>query len=297
MLPRLVRLQSTWTWRAFAASAICAVGFLILPTFHSVAQSQETTEPSTDKPVAIQAGGGVQKKAGNPVTAKAATGPGQPADSPIGPRSPKVRAPSVEYLPKPTTEEQRIVLTLEEMTTCDFEDVPLHEAVQQLGKQHKINVVFMMDAKIARETRVSLRVRDVTLRNTLKLILQLPLMGYVVADEVLKIVPLEVLNRQTVTRIYPVQDLIGPAEDFESLILAIQQSVARGSWSTPEDLKSGVLPASHSPVKSDYDHLVGGISQVPASGSLVIHHNQLVHQEILQLLRGLREAKLIPAAE
>ncbi len=304
MLPKLVRLRAGLSWRGATVSMICAVGLLALPTFHGVAQSPDPKQPSVNKQPVIQSSGDAQAKPGGSAAVNGTSPAELKSDPPVVPRAAQNKPPSIEYLPKPTAGEQQIVKTLEDKTTFDFEDLPLPEVMKQLSDKHNINIVIAMDTRIAKDTRVTLKVRDVSLRNALKVMLEFHPTGlsHIVADEVLKIMPREELEAQGATRIYPVQDLVGQSEDFESLIQAIQQSVARGTWSAGQPggpfgaafgggfgagLGSGGRPSTST----------GGISKVPASGSLVIHHNLQVHDEVLQLLRGLREAKSIPATE
>lgn len=288
MLPGISRMNTTISRRAAFILTVCATGLLALPTFHGVAQSQEAKQRPGTKQSTIQSSPSTQQQPGK--STLKLPGKGDPAaDSPIGVRSPDVGPPAVEYLPRPTANEQRIVAALEEKTSFHFEEVPLDQAMKQIAMHHNINIVLLMDGQAAKETRVSLHVAEVSLKNALKLMLQLPMLSYVAADEVLKIVPREELDAHRFTRIYPVQDLVGQSEDFESLILAIQQSVARGTWTVTQTFGQGGNPI--------HPAATGGISKVPASGSLVIHHNLQVHEEVLQLLRGLREAKSIPAVK
>lgn len=304
MLPRICHMSTAISRRACFILVVCAGGLLTLPTFHGSAQSQEVDSPTLQKLPKLENKVATHPDSTTPA-AKKSTGAG-PAATVRGGSNPEatkrttpVGPPSIEYLPKPTAEYQRIVKTLDERTTFEFEDVLLKDAMKILAEQHKINIVLGIDSKAAAYIRISLKVSEISLRNALKLMLQVPLLSYVVADEVLKIVPQETLSQLTETRIYPVQDLVGELEDFESLIQAIQQSVARGTWSGGQPGGpfgvmgfGGGFGGGGGP--SPY---TGGISKVPASGSLVIHHNVQVHDEILQLLRGLREAKSIPPAE
>ena len=193
----------------------------------------------------------------------------------------KIGPPSVEYLPRPWPEDARIVRALDARTSFDFNDVPLTEVIKQISQQHKINVVIDYAAfktdNPPKATRVPpLKVDGISLKNALKLILDPHRLSFVIEHEVLKIVPVEAVNQQIVTRIYPVRDLVGEADDFESLMEAITQSIALDSWRA---VGEGA----------------GRIAKVPASGSLVIHHNPRVHGEVLHLLRVLREAKEISA--
>ncbi len=199
-------------------------------------------------------------------------------DANIGP-------PSVEYLPRPWPEDGRIVRALDARTSFDFNDVPLTEVIKQISQQHKINVVIDYAAfkpdNPPKAIRVPpLKVDGISLKNALKLILDRHQLSFVIEHEVLKLLPQEAAIRKTITLIYPVRDLVSESGDFESLITAIQESVGRGTWS-----KDGAEVA----------RIIGTISKVPASGSLVIHHNWQTHSEVLELLRTLRQAKAIQA--
>lgn len=320
MLPKLVHMKPVLSRCGRLTLVVSALSMLGLPTFHGVAQSQEAVKPSqpaapvVDKVIAPDSNSknaavAVDKKPtpkvnqiNRPIEEDLARLIGQFNEllkqkryAEAAQIADKARAVEegrieVESLPRYTAEDARIVRTLDGPTAFDFEDVPLSDVVKELAQQHQINIVIDYGAFRPEESpkaihTASLKVREVSLKNALKLLLDSVQMTYMVEESTLKIVPVEAVYRKTVTRIYPVQDLVGESSDFESLIMAIRQSVARGSWDTAGN---GVTESSI---------IMGGISKVPASGSLVIHHNYQVHQEVLDLLRGLREAKRSPAKQ
>ena len=183
--------------------------------------------------------------------------------------------PQVEYLPRPSPVEVKILEALDQPTNLAFTDMPLQEAVNFLREQHKINI--WMDENALREEGiettqpVTLQISNVTLRSALRLMLDPLNLTFLIEDEVLKITSKTKAGEKLLTRTYPVRDLCSEANDFENLTRAIQKTVANDTWSD-----------------------VGGqgsIVAVQASGSLVISQTSDVHAKILQLLRSLREAK------
>lgn len=287
MLPKLSRLPNGSTLIFRSGLIVTAVVLWSVPTLQGVAQIPDSAKPHSDrqaekgKPVDRK---GLSDKVPHPKQAvRSPATDSKTAAAPAG----DTGAPSIEYLPRPTASEQRIVAALEHPTAFSFEDTPLAEVVKQIAEQESINIVFDHSEGVEmiseiKQVRIGLRVRDVSLKNALKLILDVADSTWVIEDEVLKILPKSAATKHAVTRIYPVQDLVGEQPDFESLISAVHQSVARGTWTT--------LNADGRPVEIN-PKAIGGISKVPASGSLVVHHNPQVHDQVLELLRGLREAK------
>jgi hypothetical protein len=193
----------------------------------------------------------------------------------------RANAPSVEYLPqlKATQREGEIITKLDQPISFDFTDEPLSAALRQLEKQVGFNiwldVASMKKHNLAENQVVTLRVRDISLKNALRLMLDSCELTYLLEHERMTVLPKLEVNLRLETRIYPVRDLIVEKDDFETLIIAIKASVAPESWLGGER---------------------ASISKVPATGSLVIFQTPGVHADILRLLRTLREAKEVPAA-
>ena len=181
----------------------------------------------------------------------------------------------VEYLPRPSPVEVKILEALDQPTTLAFSDIALEEAVNFLRDQHKINI--WMDENALREEGietsqpVTLQMSNVTLRSALRLLLNPLNLTFLIDDEVLKITSEQKAGDTLFTRTYPVRDLCGQANEFDELADAIQRTVEPDTW----DDSGGT----------------GSVAPLQGSGSVVILQTYDVHTKILQLLRTLREAK------
>jgi hypothetical protein len=207
----------------------------------------------------------------------------------------------IEYFPRPTKIEAKIIAALDTPTNIDFTDTPLENCFAPLQDFHKINI-WLDRAAIAEEggtldQPVTLKLAGVRFRSVLKLLLEPIQLSYVIEDDVLKITTPFNANKTMITRIYPVRDLYGrqiideerqpedkeipkgtqAAEGRGDLEMAIARTIDPDSWNR----KKG--PAS--------------MTYVRESGSLVIHQSRGAHYQILQLLRGLRAAKSITLPE
>ncbi len=115
---------------------------------------------------------------------------------------------------KPGAAEKRILEELDKITSIDFVEVPLQEAMLTLKEQLGINIVldeFALDtASISPEDPVTKTLDGVTLRSALRLMLKDLELTYVVRDEVLKVTTVEEAEEQLVTKVYPVGDLVVP---------------------------------------------------------------------------------------
>ncbi len=99
----------------------------------------------------------------------------------------------------------------------DFKNTPLEEAIQYLRETSGLNIFVKWGALeapgIDKQTTVNVHLENVTYESALKYMLEdasggTANLGYVIADGVVVISIMEDLNRRTVTRIYPVGDLI-----------------------------------------------------------------------------------------
>lgn len=191
----------------------------------------------------------------------------------------KPRPPSPEFLPQPkaSPRELEIILKLDQPISFDFDDQPLSAAIRQLEKQLGFNILLDVASikkhNLGENQVVTLRVRDISLKNALKLILDACELTYLVEHERITVLPKLEADQRLETRIYPVRDLIVEKDDFETLIDAIRAGVQPDSW---------------------FNNRRASISKVPASGCLVIFQSPHGHADVLRLLRTLREAKGVP---
>lgn len=179
-----------------------------------------------------------------------------------------------EFLPARSETEQRIVAELARPTSFDFVETPLQDVINFLKAKHQIEIV--VDDKALKENGIGLdapvtrSLHSVSLGSGLCLILRNLDLVFFVDDDVLQLTTDDRADAVLVTRTYPVGDVLH-GQDYDGLIEAITTTVRPNSW----DEVGGP----------------GSISEVPASSSLVISQTHHVHDEIVKLLRALREAK------
>ncbi len=206
------------------------------------------------------------------VVAVAADPPAEPASAP----PPPPPAGGREFLPQPSPPEQRILTELEQPTTCDFNETPLSDVLDYLRSRHNMQIVAdikaLQDAGMGPDSPVTCRVSGVKLGSALRLLLASLELKFFVDDDVLQVTTRDVADGNLKTLTYPVGDLVAKG-DYDSLIEAITSTVSPQTWDE-----------------------VGGpgvISEVRNCSSVVISQTFDVHEEIVTLLRALREAKMI----
>jgi hypothetical protein len=199
--------------------------------------------------------------------------------------SPKAKAnvpkePDVEFFPKPSASEEKILAAFEQPTELDFHETPLHHAIDFLKDKHAIEIQLdskaLEDGGMGTDTPVTCKVSGVSLRSGLRLMLSQIDLAFLIHNEVLLVTTEEVADAELVTRTYPVADLT-PGDNYESLIEAITKTVVPPSW----DEVGGP----------------GSVTHVKAAKSLVISQTQDRQDEILQLLRSLRAARKASGVE
>src|SRR5262249_48534869 len=114
---------------------------------------------------------------------------------------------------------------------------------------------------------------------------------YVIEDDVMKITTETRADNSFVTRTYPVGDLFqGRSKTDENSKPVVPGMMAAMLGLGNDDLVSAIKTAA--PVTGiGASEGIGTITYVKESRSLVIHQTWGTHAKILELLRGLREAK------
>ncbi len=201
-------------------------------------------------------------------------GPAVQAEDPPKAKASVPKEPDVEFFPKPSASEEKILAAIEQPTTLDFHESPLQTVVDYLKDLHPIEIQLdvkaLEDGGMGSDTPVTCKVSGVSLRSGLRMLVSRVDLAFHIRDEVLQITSKEVADAELVTRTYPVADLT-PGDKYDSLINAITTTVLPQSW----DEVGG--PGSLSPFK--------------AAKSLVISQTQDAQNEVLQLLRSLRAAR------
>ncbi len=137
----------------------------------------------------------------------------------------------------------RINAALASSTDIDFKETPLHAAVAQLQKRHKIEIQLdsagLKDAGVEADCPVTKRVSGISLRSALRLVLDELQLQYVIHNEVLLITSRSKAESDEfmVTTIHPVKDLVLVRNehdeiqtDFQQLIDLIMDAVEPKSW-------------------------------------------------------------------
>jgi hypothetical protein len=207
----------------------------------------------------------------------------------------KNKAVPIEYFPRPTTYEAKIIETLDKPTRIEVSDIPLEKCIDYLKDHHKINIWIDRAALSANaaalDQRVTLKLAGVTLRSVLKLLLEPMQMSYVIEDGVMKITTCAMADKRLITRTYPVHDL------YRGRVVADDQPrdqkgapTRSPSESRPGDLETAIVKTIE-PESWDDKKGPGSMTYVEEAGSLVIRQTASAHEQILQLLRDLRVAK------
>jgi hypothetical protein len=270
MLPALNQTASRASRRALVLLGVAAAATLALPTLQWGPAARPVT--ADDKAIAGQG----DKKAGDPAaTAKT--------------------APVVEYLPRPSKDEQKILASLSKPTTVEFLDLPLEDCITFIKEYHALNIwldkAALTDEGVALDQPITLKLAGVSLRSVLNLVLQPVQLTYVIEDDVMKIMPENRARKKLITRTYPVGDLYqGRVKPDDKA--AADNSAPKDKPSTfrPGDLEKAIMKTVE-PESWDETKGPASITYVKESGSLVIRQTWGGHTKILELLRDLREAK------
>ena len=187
---------------------------------------------------------------------------------------PAVAAP--EFLPRLSPNEQKLLSALSEPTEVAFNDNPLEEALTYLKDLHGIEIWIDKEALsadgIATDTQVSLNLSGITLRSGLRLLLEPLALTCTIEDQVLKITTHKAADKTILTRTYPVGDLFSSREEAEELV----ESLVCGLGLSQKG-KEGPRPLTVS---------------VPC-GAIIARLSRPQNDQLLQLLRDLREAKAL----
>lgn len=181
----------------------------------------------------------------------------------------------VEFLPKPSPAEERIIRALDEPISCDFVDMPLIDALEYFREIHAVQIVIdemnLLEEGVAIDEPVNLMLHDVRLKSALRLMLKPLGLTFVVEDDVMKVTTEVAAQEMVRSRIYPVGDLCPQPESYEELIEVITAGVDSDRWVDQGGMNSIV------PFRS--------------LNCLMIKQTFEGHQAVLQLLRNLRLAR------
>lgn len=122
-----------------------------------------------------------------------------------------------------------------------FDSITLADSIDFLrdvsGVNIHVNWRALEEIGVGRDTTVNVRLRAVSLRKILNLVLSEAgsgnLLTYYIDDNVIEVTTRELADRQMITRIYPVDDLIMEIPDFVAPDFSINQSSGGGGSSSP----------------------------------------------------------------
>ena len=189
--------------------------------------------------------------------------------------------------------------------TVDFNNAKLDDVIAYFQEFSGLN--FHLDADVrTKEVEgaggVTLKVKEISMKSALKLVLNPRDLGCVYRDGVILITTKAKLGTQTVTRVYDVRDLVFQLRDFAGPRVELTvpggagAALAGASFSLEEEPKGELtadflqdLIKSNTGERSWDDSSVASISQI--NGLLVISQTKSVHEEIRRLLDLLRQFK------
>lgn len=186
----------------------------------------------------------------------------------------------------------------------DFTNARLVEVIAYFQEFSGLN--FHLDADSQKEgeeaNKVTIKLKGVTLRTALKLVLNPRDLGAVYREGVIVIQSKAKLGNQTVTRVYDVRDLVFRLRDFAGPRVELTvpggagSALAGASFVLEEEPKGELteeflseLIKTNTGERSWDDNSAASISQI--NGLLVISQSKPVHEEIRRLLDLLRQFK------
>jgi hypothetical protein len=162
---------------------------------------------------------------------------------------------------------EKILTALDEDTRLEFIETPLNDVVNFLKELHGIEIELdvgaLADVAIDNDTPITKNLKGISLRSALRLMLADLQLTYVIKNEVLLITTIEQAEEMMATRVYDTRLLKNVSA--EKLVQLLTTMVSPSEWQEK-----------------------GGEGRVASiTGGLVVYQNELVHGEIVDLLRQL----------
>jgi hypothetical protein len=291
MLPTLSQSQGRATRRTVVVLGILAIGALAFPLLKKERQSQTLVQVVDSSAVGAEPGDGGKPHERQPAEARA-----------------RRAARQIEYLPRPTEAEERVLEALAMPVSVDFHDLPLEDGLQFLGDYPglpkfdlHIDKSTLVDEGLAMDQPVTLKLKGCRLESVLRLLLDPVQLTYVFENDVLSITTAARTGEKLITRTYPVRDLFQGRERAAQREVPEKSDRPQGGGFGHGGMKyDDLVEAIVTTIQPDaWEELSGpgSLTYVKESRSLVIRQTLQIHQEILQLLRDLREAKRIGQGE
>ena len=181
-----------------------------------------------------------------------------------------------EFLPRLSPIEERIQAALSDTTEVAFTDTPLEEGLKYLEDLHNIEIWLDKESLTAvkqnTDQPINMNISGISLRSTLRLILEPLLLTYIIESEVLKVTTQATADKAIITRTYPVSDLFATREEAEELVesLVCGLGLVQKGKESPKSLAVSV-----------------------PSAAIIARLSRSQQDQLLQLIRDLREAKAL----
>lgn len=166
-----------------------------------------------------------------------------------------------------------------------FKDVTLREMCDDLRKKHGLPIAIdekaLDDGRYDWNTKLSFIVENISFKSAMNLLLKQASLDYVVVDDTLVITTSAKARGPFVTRIYPVADLLKVTE--------VDWGLADDA---PKPMAERLVDLVADVVEPDSWKKAGGKGTVefdPREKSLVVHQTRDVHEQIEDLLHGMRK--------
>jgi hypothetical protein len=195
-------------------------------------------------------------------------------------------------------------------TDVDFDNMPLEEALGVIRGITGYNIVLSKGAKEGHaDAVVTLKLKQLSVKTILRIMLGEKKLTLVYREGIIQVVPLEELNKNLVTKVYDVKDLVYKVKNFagpkvelvppissgggggtgalSGAIFAIDEETAA---TITEDFLEKMIRESTGGGDKGWTDANGKINK-PVPSTLLITHTEKVHQEITDLLRLLRQFK------
>ena len=207
------------------------------------------------------------------------------ADDAAIPRdTPSRRTLIIPYFPVPAEAERRLQSALKVQVTVNFVETPLIDALDFLAEQAELSIRIdrraFEDAGHSGDEPVTLVHAGISAESALKLLLDEMKMAFVIQNDVLTVTTRDKATEKQIVRVYPVGDLLIPAEQetWDELTESIRLSLPDVLW-------------------QDIAGTGGTISTVKAVDAIVVRQTRSAHDQILGLLESLRAAHLSAQAD
>lgn len=241
---------------------------------------------------------------------------------------PEIIARSGRVKPGQSREDRLLLSALDRPVTVDFVKTPFNEVVAQLAKGQNVNIIVnwndLARSGVKRDVAVDLSLpREISLKKVLTEVLEQAgggevALGYEIADNAINVGTRQTLDRETVTRVYDISDLLMEVPHFtDAPMVDLRHATPRPKkvsedqavpWKYGDDdddeaesnpnhdarvkkiidlIEETIAPASW----RDRGGTIGKIKEI--NGQLVVTQNAAAQRQIVGLLDRLREERSI----